>query len=174
MATALWKRLDMFGHDAAVLTERDGEMALEGVSLFEADATVSVIYQLRVTHRNEVLARIDGTVGPHPFRHEIRRDAKGWTMDGRSLGLGHLRHLTFGFTPATSALLYRRERLTGGRTISGVHFNIGEPRLTEWPQHFRRRDRGLYDYRSPRRETCLRIESDGFIQTDPGIWQREA
>lgn len=174
MATALWKRIDRPGHDAAVLTEAGDELHLEGIAMFNGDTTVS--YQVRQSHDGLLRARIEGRRGTARFTHDIRRTAAGWTLNDTPMGLAHLRHLTLGFTPATAALVLRRETLPirDRIGIAAVHFDIARPTLTAWPQHFRRRDRDLYDYSTPDRATMLQIEGDGFIRDDPGHWHREA
>lgn len=176
MATALWKRIDTPGHDAAVLTETGDELRLEGMAMFGGETDVAVSYQVHQRRDGTLHARIEGRRGTGRFTHEIRRTAQGWTLDGAAMGLSHLHHLTLGFTPATAALVMRRETLAIRRKVGipAVHFDIGRPALTDWPQQFRRRDRDLYDYWTPDRSTLLQIEGDGFIRSDPGLWHREA
>ncbi|WP_128253915.1 putative glycolipid-binding domain-containing protein [Falsirhodobacter deserti] len=178
MATALWKRIDIPGRDAAVLTDEAGSLRLEGMAMFTAapDHQVTVSYQVQLAQDGALWAQIDGCRGKDRFSHLILREAQGWTLDGVCMGLRHLRHLTLGFTPATSVLLMRKEAIcvTSAVGIPAAYFDIGQTKLTERPQHFRRRDRELYDYSTPDRSTMLRVAGDGFIHQDPGLWQREA
>lgn len=177
MATALWKRIDLPGHDAAVLTEAGSDLHLEGVAMFrDADAPVTLSYEVCQHCDGTLWAHIEGQQHGERFAYDIRRISSGWLLNGAPMGLRHLHHLTLGFTPATVTLLMRGRTLGIRRSlgIRAVHFDIDQPGLTEWPHQFRRRDRDLYDYRTPDRATLLQIEGDGFIRSDPGLWHREA
>lgn len=180
MPTALWKRIDTKGHDAAVLSNEGARLRLEGMAQFSAVAgPVSVSYQIISDETGATeSACIEGHDAAGRFAHRIVRDRKGWRLDGRSMGLAHLLHLDLGFTPATNALQILRDgpRVRHSAPINAVWFDIGQTRLTELPQHYRRRDRLRYDYDCPTvpYSGTLEIESDGFIRRYPGLWQREA
>lgn len=178
MATALWKRIDTPGHDAAVLSDQDGTLRLEGMAQFRGpEGLVTVSYQVASDQTGATeSACIEGHDGMERFCHRIRRDHAGWHLDGRAMGLAHLHHLDLGFTPATNALHILRDGppVQGSAGIPVVWFDIGERRLAELPQYYRRRDRDHYDYAAPDYSALLRIESDGFIRDYPGLWRREA
>lgn len=180
MPTALWKRIDTTGHDAAVLSTDGSRLRLEGMAQFDAaSGPVMVSYQVISDETGATeYARVDGRNARGRFAHRIQRDRTGWRLDGVPMGLAHLMHLDLGFTPATNALQILRDgpKVRQSAPIPAVWFDIGETCLTELPQHYRRRDRVRYDYDCPTvpYSGTLEIESDGFIRTYPGLWRREA
>lgn len=180
MPTALWKRIDTKGHDAAVLSHEGKRRRLEGMAQFHApDGLVSVSYQIISDETGATeSACIEGQDPRGRFVHRIVRDRAGWRLDGQPMGLAHLLHLDLGFTPATNALQILRDgpKVRHSAPIPAVWFDIGHTRLTELPQHYRRRDRLRYDYDCPTvpYSGTLEIEPDGFIRSYPGLWRREA
>lgn len=176
MSSALWKRIDTPGHDAAVLSHDHDALRLEGVAAFAGDAgPVSVLYQVEV-RAGRTLAQIEGRSGESRFHHSIERQGHGWLLDGRDMGLGHLDHLDLGFTPATNILLLTAAGPRVGESVDipVLWFDIGEKRLSEMPQHYIRRDRHRYGYVAPGYTATLQIADDGFIGDYPGLWRREA
>lgn len=178
MATALWKRLDVPGHDAALLSDEDGGLRLEGI-LQTGGSALTVSYQIMADGEGTTrAARIEGCRDGRRFAHDIRRCDNGWRLDGRPMGLGHLKHLDLGFTPATNTLQLRTEAPRVNRTarFSVAWFDIGAPELVELPQVYRRTGLLHYEYRSPAHDFMglLEFGADGFVRNYPGLWRREA
>lgn len=180
MATALWKRLDTPGHDAALFSQDCGDLRLEGIARFVHDgADVNISYQIQTEADGATRsAVIESTIDGSRTRHVIARGDDGWWLDGRAMGLPHLRHLDLGFTPATNMLQLRCEAPPINRTarFSVAWFDIGEDELVELPQIYRRTGSRHYEYRSPRHDFSglLELGDDGFVHDYPGLWRREA
>ncbi|MCJ8139458.1 putative glycolipid-binding domain-containing protein [Falsirhodobacter halotolerans] len=175
MATALWKRIDREGHDAALISHDGDELRLEGMAVIGLPAGRAwVSYQVSVLDER-VFARVEAEMAGQRHVHRIRRDARGWSLNGRPMGLGHLRHLHFTFTPATHALDLHRAgpQIRHSVGIPAAQFDLGQPRLAEWPQHYRRKDDLNYDYEAPDWSGPLRFDGDGFLSDQPGFWKRE-
>lgn len=180
MATALWKRLDLPGHEAAVLSDDGGDLRLEGVVNFtDISGPVAVSYQIAADRTGATCsACIEGRNADGRFAHRIARGTNGWRLNGREMGLAHLMHLDLGFTPATNLLQLRREGPAVNRTarFSVAWFDLGETCLREIPQVYRRTGTLHYEYRSPAHDfhSLLEFERDGFVRDYPGLWRREA
>ncbi len=176
MATALWKRIDREGHDAALISDDGAELRLEGLAVVGlATGRAWVSYQIAILDET-VFARIEAEIDGRRHVHRIRRDgADGWTLNDAPMGLSHLRHLHLTFTPATRALDLRRAgpRVRHSAGIPAVQFDLGQARLAEWPQHYRRKDSLNYDYHAPDWSGSLRFDGDGFLSDQPGLWKRE-
>ncbi|WP_045390171.1 putative glycolipid-binding domain-containing protein [Falsirhodobacter sp. alg1] len=180
MATALWVRSDGSGHDAAVLSDNGSALHLEGMALYRkpCQANVTVSYELQSHHCGRVHARIDAEVDGHRQATVIERRSDGWWLDGRPMGLAHLRHLHLGFTPATRVVEIRRngpavQQRVG---ISAVFFDLEHTILTDMSQSYWRQDPLHYDYHAPLLNWSgpVQISEDGFLQAQPNHWQRVA
>lgn len=176
--TALWRRLDVAGHDAARIETVPGGYLLEGTAVFRhEDGPASVSYRLDLapdwSTRRGLLR---GFVGAKTLEHEILRGADGWTLDGVAQpGLGHLLDLDLGFTPATNLQQLRRVPLEIGEEagIRVAWFDIGAERLVELPQHYRRLDATRYAYRGFSYQATLELAPSGFVRLYPHLWEMD-
>lgn len=176
--TALWKRLDVAGHDAARIETVPGGHLLQGTAVFRhEDGPACVSYQLDIapdwsTRRG----RVRGFAGQKSFDHEIVRDANGWTLDGVAQPeLAQLVDLDLGFTPATNLQQLRRVRIGVGEAadIKVVWFDVGAERLVELPQSYRRLDESRYAYRGFSYAATLEMAASGFVRLYPELWEME-
>jgi hypothetical protein len=179
--SAIWRRLDRPGHDAALLRpHRDGWL-LQGVAAFAHEAgPASVAYDVEVDAAwTTKRGRLRGFLGVKTFEHDIQREREVWLLNGAPApGLEHLLDLDYGFTPATNALQLRRAAPPLGRTISlpVAWFDLDSASLTELPQTYERLDGASYRYVAPTvpYEGVLTIGSNGFVKSYPGLWRLEA
>lgn len=176
--TALWKRLDVTGHDAARIETAPGGHLLQGTAVFRhEDGPACVSYSLDIapdwsTRRGLV----QGFAGERAFALEIVRDADGWTLDGVAQpGLAHLMDLDLGFTPATNLQQLRRMPLAIGEAadIKVAWFDVGAERLVELPQYYRRLDESRYAYRGFSYAATLEMAPSGFVKLYPELWEME-
>lgn len=176
--TALWKRLDMTGHDAARIEAVPGGHHLQGTAVFRhEDGPACVSYSLDIapdwsTRRGLVR----GFAGERAFEHEIVREAGGWTLDGVAQPeLAHLMDLDLGFTPATNLQQLRRVPLAIGEAadIKVAWFDVGAEQLVELPQSYRRLDESRYDHRSFSYAATLEMAASGFVKLYPELWEME-
>jgi hypothetical protein len=181
-ASALWRRVDTPGHDAAWLERTDEGWLLHGTAVFRrGDVPACLAYEvacdrLWTTKRGAVRGRIGDT----RIAHEITRNDGGWAVDGAPVaGLEDLVDLDYGFTPATNLLQLRRVGLAvGAEAEVPVAWFDGEgesKELARLPQRYERRREDTYWYESPTANYAgeLVIASDSFALRYPGLWEAE-
>ena len=178
--SALWRRLDRPGHDAALLRPRSDEWLLRGTAAFGHETgPVSVAYEVEVDRQWRTRrGAVRGFVGQRAFDYEILRGAEGWRLNGSLIqGLEGLVDLDYGFTPATNILHLRRNAPASGKRISFpvAWFDLDSASLKELPQIYERRSDETYWYVAPTGpyEGLLEIAPTGFIKTYPGLWRLE-
>jgi hypothetical protein len=179
-AVAIWRRLDISGHDAALLTQTQAGWSLSGAAVFKhADGPACVEYRVDLdaawrTQRGTA----SGFVGERRFDHRIGRDPDGWRLDGVLVdGLAHLVDLDFGFTPATNLQQMRRTRPAIGAAVelAVAWFDIDAGALVELPQRYERLGAARYWYVAPSvpYEGLLELAENGFARLYPGLWAME-
>jgi hypothetical protein len=175
---AAWMRLDRPGRDAALLRPIDGGWLLHGAAAFEHDrGSAAVAYQVEVDARWRTRRGIvSGFIGDKAIRHEIRRDNRGWRLDGAAIeGLDHLVDLDYGFTPATNVLQLSRLALKLGEKadVPVAWFDLDSASLIELPQSYERRGEASYWYEAPTvpYQALLEIAPSGFVRSYPGLWR---
>jgi uncharacterized protein len=137
--SAVWKRLDRPGRDAALLQARAGGWLLRGAVAFDHElGPAAVAYEVQVNARLETTRGVlSGFLGEATVRHEILRDKRGWRLDGVEVdGMERLVDLDYGFTPATNVLQLMRMSLPPGETaeLPVAWFDLDSMALTELPQ----------------------------------------
>lgn len=178
---ALWRRLDRPGHDAAFLRPRGDGWRLSGVAVFLHECgPASIAYSVEVDSRwNTKRGRVTGSVGDAEIDLSMVRDRDRWLLDGVEIqGLGSLLDLDLSFTPATNLLQLKRTGLQVGErlAIPAAWFNLDGATLTELPQLYERLTPTCFRYAAPSvpYEALLEISSDGFVESYPDLWKREA
>lgn len=179
--SVLWRRLDVPGHDAAFVLEREAGFLLRGVAVFrDPKGAACIEYAVALDAGWRTLsATARGFVGSRQVSHTIERVGDIWTLDGRAVtGLAAFVDIDFGFTPATNMQLLRRAAPAVGDTlnVSVVWFDIDQDTLIELPQRYSRRDETTYWYESPTAayEGLLELAPNGFAKSYPGLWEIES
>lgn len=180
-ARALWRRLDVPGHDAARLARANEGWRLRGTAVFKhPNGPASVNYSVVVDAQwRTVRGSVRGFAGDHLVDHSIDRDVDGWRLDGvRVPGLGHVADLDYGFTPATNLLQLRRVAVDVGTSVDlpVAWFDIDAGVLTELTQRYERRTESTYWYVAPSvpYEGLLELSPNGFVSTYPRLWKMES
>jgi hypothetical protein len=181
-ASALWRRLDTPGHDAAWLQRTADGWLLAGTAVFrQGEDPACLAYEVAcddtwATRRGSIRGRI----GQAAVAHEIARTADGWSVDGAPVpGLADLLDLDLGFTPATNLLQLRRVGLAVGEAVDvPVAWFAGElgsadPHLVLLPQRYERRGEHAFGYEAPTAGYAgeLVVGADGFVTRYPGLWE---
>ncbi|MDB5554708.1 MAG: hypothetical protein JWL86_4692 [Rhizobium sp.] len=150
---ALWKRLDVPGHDAADITETEAGRLLKGTAVFhESGHPACLSYEVRLASDwSAISGHVSGFHGGRSVDTRIERRADGWYLNDVYQSLGELVDLDFGFTPATNMPQLRRFGLADGETadVNVAWYDIGVERLMVLPQIYRRIDAQSYAYDSP-------------------------
>jgi hypothetical protein len=178
--SALWRRLDTPGHDAAWLMGSGEGWWLRGTAVFRHDgAPACLAYEVAcdrawVTRRGAVRGRI----GDDPVEYVVvRTDGGVWTLNEAPIaGLDDLVDLDFGFTPATNLQQLRRVRLAVGQSAEvPVAWLDTTGDLVRLPQRYERRTETTYWYEAPSvgYAAALVIGLDGFVRSYPSLWEAE-
>ena len=179
---ALWRRLDVPGHDSCELVKMPDGYLLEGVALFlDARGPARIDYAVECdvawgSRRGHLRA----TIGTARAEMRIQREASGeWSLNGALVpGLGDCLDLDFGFTPATNLLQTRRIALAIGASADVPAAWIEPPArsLVRLPQRYQRIGALAYRYDAPTSNYSETLEMDpsGFVRHYPGLWVLEA
>jgi uncharacterized protein len=182
MRTALWRRLDVPGHDACRLTQVRGGWKLEGAAVYrhENGRPARIDYLVVCDEAwHSRLGRVRGFIGTQNVDLRIRRSTRGgWTLNSRPVaGLDDCFDLDYGFTPATNLLQIERIKLEiGSKTEFPVAWiDVPETVLQSLPQHYERRSANTYWYESPTANyaALLELSDSGFVRHYPELWMME-
>jgi hypothetical protein len=180
--TALWRRLDVSGHDACRLTQVRAGWKLAGTAVYRHEngepARIDYLVVCDEAWRSR-LGRVRGFVGARSVDLRIRRSDHGWwTLNGRLIrGLEGCLDLDFGFTPATNLLQLERVKLEIGSRIDFpvAWIDVHENALHVLPQRYERRSASTYWYESPTAgySALLELSDSGFVRHYPELWRME-
>jgi hypothetical protein len=178
---AIWRRLDMPGHDAALLSDTDDGHVLQGTAVFRsAEGAACLNYAVEVDHDWRARhGRVRGFLADRRIDHSISRETDGWYLDGKPVpGLGHLVDLDYGFTPATNILQLQRVRADSRETfdLPAAWFDIDARLLTELPQTYQHKGERTWRYAAPSvpYKADLEMSENGFVKRYPQLWIMES
>jgi hypothetical protein len=179
-AFALWRRLDMPGHDAALLTRSDSGWSLHGTAIFkhqDGPACINYLVDVDASWRTR-RGRVQGFLAGRSLDHLISRQSDGWRLNGALVrGLEHLWDIDYGFTPATNLLQLRRIAISPGQAadVPVAWFDLDSATLTELPQRYERLSETTYRYQAPTvpYQGMLELSQNGFVKTYPQLWEME-
>jgi uncharacterized protein len=122
---------------------------------------------------------VTGFVGDAAIDCYIIRDRDKWLLDGVEIqGLGPLLDLDLSFTPATNLLQLKRTQPQVGQSLAipAAWFDLDTTTLTELPQLYERLSDTMFRCAAPSvpYEGLLEISLDGFVESYPDLWRREA
>jgi len=179
--TAIWRRLDVPGHDACRLIEDADGCELEGTAVFQHDlGPARIEYSVRCDREGRSRdGRVRGWIAARAWDVQVRRLESGaWLLNGtRVEGLDDCLDLDFGFTPATNVLTLRRLALDVGAAahVPVAWLELPDVALVRLPQTYQRRSVSTYWYESPTvgYTALLEMAESGFVATYPGLWVME-
>ena len=176
--SALWRRLDTPGHDAADVSSTAHGWRLDGAAVFAHElgpARLSYWVDCAPDWRTRS-GGVIGWIGDRRCEVQVTRSETGeWRLNGDAVdGLDGCLDLDFGFTPATNFLQLRRCALAVGESVSFpvAWLDVPNPLLTELPQRYERRNAEAYWYESPQGpySALLELADSGFVRAYPGLW----
>ena len=179
MSSALWRRIDIPGHDAALVRQAADGWRLEGAAVFAHESGPAQLWywvDCAPDWRTRA-AGVTGWVGDRRIDVEVSRSEGGqWRLGGEAVnGLEHCLDIDFGFTPATNYLQLKRCGLDIGERaeFSVAWLDVPDPSLIALPQRYEKRTSTAYWYESPQGPyfALLELIDTGFVRVYPGLWQ---
>lgn len=178
--TAMWRRMDYPGHEAARLVHHAPFWQLGGTAVFLLDRPCRLEFQIVCDAAWRTLhGRVSGWYGADPVRVELYTDtARRWTMSGQPApSVAGCVDLDLAFSPATHTIPIRRLALNQGERAEVRSARLSFPELTLEPlvQTYVRTGEFTYRYESAGGELASEIEVDpaGFVVRYPPLWLRE-
>jgi hypothetical protein len=181
MISALWRRLDTPGHDAAHVSRTADGWRLEGTAVFAHErgpALLSYWVDCAPDWRTR-RGGVAGWAGDQRCDVNVTRSESGqWRLDGEAVnGLEGCLDLDFGFTPATNFLQLHRCALGIGEIADFpvAWLDVPDASLTYLPQRYEKRSAATYWYESPQGpySALLELAESGYVRTYPGLWAME-
>jgi uncharacterized protein len=178
---ALWRRLDVPGHDACRLDEKLDGWRLHGTAVLRLDDALARLDYCVECDRSwrSRSASVEGWVGTQPIEIVIvRADDGRWLLnDAPVQGLDDCVDVDFGFTPATNMLQLRRIALAVGDVadVAVAWLDVPAGTLLRLDQRYHRITDVRYDYDAPRfaYHAELEVSPAGFARRYPGLWELE-
>lgn len=176
-ATAFWRRLDVSGSDAALLSQSANGYELTGQAVFlDPRGPTALQYHLDLAHDWSTReARINGFFGERAIVTHIVRSHTGWMLNGQDFKMAEVQDLDLGFSPATNMAQLRRIALPigGNAKFDVVWLDTGADSLQRLPQEYTRISAGEYAYCSPTVDyrTTITLAPSGFVSIYPGLWK---
>ena len=176
-AMALWRRLEIPGHDACRLVQGERGWLLDGHNVSRGPAAIAYSVECDEQWRSQ-RGRISGWTAAGAVDVTIERDGDLWLFNGAPVpGLDDCIDIDFGFTPATNFLQLRRIALQIGQSaeVPVVWFDLGETTLRRVDQRYDRRSKNTYWYESPSFSyaASLELATNGFVRRYPELWELE-
>jgi uncharacterized protein len=192
---ALWRRLEVPGHDACRLDAVEDGWLLHGAAVFRLDgAPARLDYFVdcdRAWHART--ASVEGWVGAQPIAITIARAGDGkWLLDDVPVpGLDDCLDVDFGFTPATNLIQLRRVALAVGEAanVPVAWLDVPANTLERLEQRYHRLTDTTYEYHSSKRSgvqiprlaplarddyhAVLETTPEGFVRRYPDLWELE-
>lgn len=182
IATAIWRRLDVPGHDVAWLEQRADGWLLRGNAVFQHEkGPAAISYEVECTAK-WVTRRglVRGMLGGSKVSIAIERERNGrWRINGSEApDVEGLMDLDYGFTPATNFNQLQREKMGIGeaRDITVAWIDIDQASLSVLPQRYERLSEHQYGYSSPTAgySETLTLDAHGFVVEYPRLWISES
>jgi uncharacterized protein len=171
----VWRRLDVPGHEAAELLERDAGWLLAGAAVFAHPAHLS--YAIRCDARFQTMAaEVSGRVANEEVRVSIEVNEGRWRLfDVEVPNVEGCIDIDLNFSPSTNLLPIRRLNLQVGQDarVRTAWLRFPSFRLEPLEQVYRRVSEWKYTYESPGFAANLEVDERGMVTTYERFWQVE-
>ena len=175
---ALWRRLDLPGHDACRLDEKTDGWHLHGTAVFRLDGQPARLdYHVDCDRAwRSRSAGVRGWVGALSVGIAVEHRDDRWLLNHAPVqGLDDCVDVDFGFTPATNLLQLRRVALAIGDTadVPVAWLDVPAGTLLRLEQRYHRIADARYAYAAPRfgYHAELEVSAEGFARRYPGLWE---
>ncbi len=182
VATILWRRLDVPGHEAARWVEASGgrERVLGGTAAFSHDGKACCLrYRIGCDAGWRTRsATVDGFVGDREIAVELAVDSGVWRLNGvEQPPVAGCLDLDLNFSPSTNLLPIRRLALAVGAEapVRAAWLRFPSFALEPLEQTYRRLEERLYRYSSAggRFVRDLPVDAAGFVTEYTDYWRAE-
>lgn len=177
--SALWRRLDVPGHEAVRIYEGEDGWYIDGASIFLYEGKpcrLEYLVECDADWQTRSVT-VDGFVGDDIVAIEIDVDGDKWYLNGEEIQpVEGCVDVDLNFSPVTNFLPIKRSNLDVGQEIDVRAAWLKFPSFSLEPleQKYKRVDRLLYRYRSSSGfETEITVDENGIAAEYAGIWVRE-
>jgi hypothetical protein len=179
--TALWRRLDLPGHEACRLTAIDSGWKIAGTAVFaHEEQACRLEYAIACDAQWRTLsAVVSGWVGERDVEVEVIRDEAGlWRLNGDLIPqVEGCVDVDLNFSPSTNTLPIRRFDLQVGSSVElrAAWLRFPSFKLEPLEQTYTRIGTNLYRYESAGGRFVASVEVDemGLVAEYGEIWRRE-
>jgi uncharacterized protein len=180
--TILWRRIDVAGHEIAVLDALDDGWKLSGTGIFSSEqgpCKLDYVVICDSTWRTDS-AQIRGAIGADAVNLNVLADAdRRWHLNGVECGsVEGCADIDLGFSPSTNLLPIRRLALGVGEEaiVKAAWLPFPSFQFELLPQLYRRDGNRTYHYESSGGAFVRKLEVNavGFVTSYPGFWQSES
>ena len=179
--TILWRRVDLPGHEIAVLNAIHGGWSLSGTAIFSSEqgpSKLDYVVLCDSTWRTNS-AEITGIIGADRVSLIVSVDVeRRWYLNGvECCAVEGCIDIDLGFSPSTNLLPIRRLALSVGdeAKVRAAWLPFPSLRLESLPQIYRRDRDSTYRYESSAGAfvRTLEVNDVGFVTSYPDFWQAE-
>ena len=180
--TILWRRVDLPGHEIAMLDALDEGWKLSGTAIFLSEQGPSMLdYEVICDSTWQTnSAQISGEIGGNAVNLIVSANAeRRWHLNGVECGaVKGCVDIDLGFSPSTNLLPIRRLVLDvgGEATVKAAWLPFPSLRLELLRQLYRRQGDRTYHYESRGGlfVRTLEVNRVGFVTSYPDFWQAES
>lgn len=180
LASMLWRRIDIPGHDTCRLENNQNGWTLFGTSIFQHKfGPTSISYSVECDpHWKTLRGRVCGISGDQHFNYLVSHEGAGWKLNGNAVpGLEPLVDLDLSFTPSTNLVQLRRVPIPENKPtqLPVVWLDIDTGKLTKLEQTYELRAEMQVWYEAPSvgYRGLLELAPNGFIRRYPNLWEAE-
>ena len=177
--SALWRRLDMPGHEAVRIYEGDDGWILDGASVFSykgKPCRLEYLIECDPDWKTSIVT-VDGFVGHEVVAIEIESENGVWYVNGEEVGdVERAIDIDLNFSPVTNLLPIRRSNLAVGdeAAVRAAWLRFPSFKLETLEQIYTRTGESIYTYRSSTGlEKAITVDEFGLVAEYADFWVRE-
>ena len=176
----LWQRLDRPGHEAARVTNENGEWRLQGAAVFVHDdlpVRLDYLIECDAAWRTSS-ASVSGWIGRANVDVRVVAAADGWRLNGKVVaGVFDCIDVDLNFSPVTNLPPIRRLNLRVGQeaAVRAAWLRFPSFQLEVLDQRYKRTAVETYEYESASGfRTEIRVNGIGLPLEYAGVWRSAA
>lgn len=177
--SALWRRLDMPGHEAVRIYEGEDGWLIDGASIFLYEGKPCRLeYMIECDSEWQTMSvTVDGFVGDEVVAFEIDVEGDTWYLNGEEISaVEGCVDIDLNFSPVTNFLPIKRLGLSVGDSgdVRAAWLRFPSFSLEPLEQAYMRRSESVYNYRSMTGfEKDITVDEFGLVKDYSDFWTRE-